>query len=36
MLVLFIGTIGGFIYNGFFRLFTDAIILTIGYQLAIG
>jgi len=36
MLVVFIGTIGGFIYNGFIGLFTGAIILTIGYQLAIG
>jgi len=36
MLVVFMGTIGGFIYNGFIGLFTGAIILTIGYQLAIG
>lgn len=35
MLVVFIGTIGGFIYNGFIGLFTGAIILTLGYQLAI-
>jgi predicted PurR-regulated permease PerM len=36
MLVVFMGTIGGFIYNGFIGLFTGAIILTIGYQLVIG
>lgn len=36
MLIVFMGTIGGFIYNGFIGLFTGAIILTIGYQLAIG
>jgi predicted PurR-regulated permease PerM len=36
MLVVFMGTIGGFIYNGFIGLFTGAIILTIGYQLTIG
>jgi len=36
MLVVFMGTIGGFIYNGFIGLFTGAIILTLGYQLAIG
>jgi predicted PurR-regulated permease PerM len=34
MLVVFMGTIGGFILNGFIGLFTGAIILTIGYQLA--
>lgn len=33
MLVVFIGTIGGFIFNGFIGLFTGAIVLTIGYQL---
>ena len=36
MLVVFMGTIGGFIFNGFIGLFTGAIILTLGYQLAIG
>jgi len=36
MLVVFMGTIGGFIYNGFIGLFTGAIVLTLGYQLAIG
>jgi predicted PurR-regulated permease PerM len=36
MLVVFMGTIGGFILNGFIGLFTGAIILTIGYQLAMG
>lgn len=33
MLVVFIGTIGGFIANGFIGLFTGAIILTIVYNL---
>ena len=33
MLVVFMGTIGGFILNGFIGLFTGAIVLTIGYQL---
>jgi predicted PurR-regulated permease PerM len=36
MLVVFMGTIGGFIFNGFIGLFTGAIVLTLGYQLAIG
>ena len=36
MIVVFMGTIGGFIFNGFIGLFTGAIILTLGYQLAIG
>jgi predicted PurR-regulated permease PerM len=36
MLVVFMGTIGGFIYNGFIGLFTGAIVLTLGYHLAIG
>jgi predicted PurR-regulated permease PerM len=36
MLVVFMGTIGGFIFNGFIGLFTGAIILTLGYQLAMG
>jgi predicted PurR-regulated permease PerM len=35
-LVVFVGTIGGFIYNGFVGLFTGAIVLTLGYKLAIG
>lgn len=35
MLVVFIGTIGGFIANGFIGLFTGAIILTIVYNLMI-
>lgn len=35
MLVIFMGTIGGFILNGFIGLFTGAIVLTIGYQLLI-
>lgn len=33
MLVIFLGAIGGFIYNGFIGLFLGAIILTIGYKL---
>jgi len=33
MIVIFIGSIGGFIYNGFIGLFLGAIILTIGYKL---
>lgn len=33
MLVVFLGSIGGFIYNGFLGLFLGAVILTIGYQL---
>ena len=33
MLVIFIGAIGGFIYNGFLGLFLGAVILTIGYKL---
>jgi predicted PurR-regulated permease PerM len=36
MLVVFMGTIGGFMLNGFIGLFTGAIILTLGYQLTIG
>lgn len=35
MLVVFLGSIGGFIYNGFLGLFLGAVILTIGYQLFI-
>lgn len=33
ILVVFIGTIGGFILSGFIGLFTGAIILTLGYKL---
>ncbi len=33
MLVIFLGSIGGFIFNGFIGLFLGAIILTIGYKL---
>ena len=33
MPVIFIGSIGGFIYNGFIGLFLGAIVLTIGYKL---
>lgn len=33
MLVVFIGTIGGFMLSGFIGLFTGAIVLTIGYKL---
>lgn len=36
MLVVFIGTIGGFISNGFIGLFTGAIIFTIAYNLILG
>ena len=36
MFIVFIGTIGGFIFNGFIGLFTGAIVLTLGYQLAMG
>ncbi len=35
MLFVFMGTIGGFIYNGFIGLFTGAIVLTLGFQMAI-
>lgn len=34
MLVVFIGAIGGFFYSGFIGLFTGAIILSLGYNLA--
>jgi predicted PurR-regulated permease PerM len=33
ILIVFMGTIGGFILSGFIGLFTGAIILTIGYTL---
>ena len=35
MLIVFIGTIGGFIMRGFIGLFTGAIVLTLGYKLVI-
>lgn len=35
MLVIFLGAIGGFMYNGFLGLFLGAVILCIGYQLLI-
>lgn len=33
MLVIFLGAIGGFIFNGFLGLFLGAVILTLGYKL---
>jgi len=36
MLVVFLGAIGGFMVSGFIGLFTGAIILTLGYKLAMG
>ncbi|MFD2202495.1 AI-2E family transporter [Shivajiella indica] len=36
MAVVFIGAIGGFIFSGFIGLFTGAIILSLGYNLAMG
>ena len=36
MIIVFIGSIGGFIASGFIGLFTGAIILTLGYKLSIG
>jgi predicted PurR-regulated permease PerM len=30
--VIFLGAIGGFIYNGFIGLFLGAVILTLGYK----
>ena len=35
MLVIFLGSIGGFIYQGFVGLFLGAIILSLGYKLII-
>ena len=35
VLVIFLGTVGGFIYNGFIGLFLGAVVLTIGYNLFI-
>ncbi|HMT28145.1 MAG TPA: AI-2E family transporter [Bacteroidia bacterium] len=34
MLVIFLGSIGGFVLSGFIGLFTGAIILSLGYKLA--
>jgi predicted PurR-regulated permease PerM len=34
MLVIFIGAIGGFILSGIIGLFTGAIVLSLGYNLA--
>jgi len=36
MVVVFLGAIGGFIYNGFIGLFLGSVILTIGYKLFMG
>jgi predicted PurR-regulated permease PerM len=36
MAIVFMGAIGGFIFSGFIGLFTGAIILTLGYKLAVG
>ncbi len=33
MLVVFLGSIGGFIYSGFMGLFLGAIVLSVGYRL---
>ena len=35
MLVIFLGVIGGFMLSGFIGLFTGAIVLSIGYKLAV-
>ena len=35
MLVLFIGSLGGFIYSGFIGLFTGAVVFALGYKLFI-
>ena len=35
MLVIFLGSIGGFIFSGFIGLFTGAIILSVGYNLMV-
>jgi predicted PurR-regulated permease PerM len=34
MLIVFLGAIGGFIFSGFIGLFTGAIVLTLGYKMA--
>jgi predicted PurR-regulated permease PerM len=36
MMVVFMGTIGGFIFSGFTGMFTGAIVLSLGYQLLTG
>jgi len=33
MLVIFLGSLGGFMYSGFIGLFTGAVILSLGYRL---
>jgi predicted PurR-regulated permease PerM len=33
MLIIFPGSLGGFIYSGFTGLFTGAVILSLGYRL---
>lgn len=33
MLIIFLGSLGGFIYSGFIGLFTGAVILSLGYRL---
>jgi predicted PurR-regulated permease PerM len=33
MLIIFLGSLGGFIYSGFIGLFTGAVILSLGYKL---
>ncbi|MBN8836875.1 MAG: AI-2E family transporter [Sphingobacteriia bacterium] len=35
MLVIFLGSIGGFLFSGFSGLFTGAVVLSLGYQLFI-
>jgi predicted PurR-regulated permease PerM len=35
MLVIFLGALGGFMFSGFIGLFTGAIVLSLGYKLAI-
>jgi predicted PurR-regulated permease PerM len=32
-LIIFLGSLGGFIYAGFIGLFTGAVILSLGYRL---
>jgi predicted PurR-regulated permease PerM len=33
MLIIFLGSLGGFMYSGFVGLFTGAVILSLGYRL---
>jgi predicted PurR-regulated permease PerM len=33
MVIIFLGSLGGFIYSGFIGLFTGAVILSLGYRL---